>query len=212
MEDEFFMGKNSGEPAGKKRFTPKKVLIVLAVLFVLGAGGGLGVMKASDNPAFCTLCHNMQKYYDSFTFSQTEEETGAGYDLLAKRHADSADQLVCHDCHEASLLTQVEEGVKFLTGNYLDPLTRRNFGNQFCLDCHDFEEVKAITRERFAEMSAPPFNVANPHDSHNGDLDCSVCHRMHQKETLLCAQCHELKWTNEVLRDAAWIPKPIYEY
>ncbi|MDR0433668.1 MAG: cytochrome c3 family protein [Gracilibacteraceae bacterium] len=203
---------SSREPAkNKKLLTPKKVILVLGVLVLLGAGGGFGVMKASDNPAFCTLCHNMQKYYDSFSFSQTDEKNGENYDLLAKRHADSADALVCHDCHEASLSVQLSEGVKFITGNYLDPLERRDFGDQFCLDCHDFEEVKQITRERFAEVSGPPYNVANPHDSHNGELDCSVCHRMHQKQTLLCAQCHELKWTGEVLRDAAWIPKLIYE-
>ncbi|MDR1071011.1 MAG: cytochrome c3 family protein [Gracilibacteraceae bacterium] len=203
---------NSGGMANKKKLlTPGKVAAVLAILAVLAVGGGFGVMKASDAPAFCTLCHNMQKYYDSFSFSQTDEKTGEDYDLLAKRHAESADRLVCHDCHEASLPLQAEEAVKYVTGNYLDPLDRRDFGDQFCLDCHDFDEVKQITRERFADVSAPPFNVANPHDSHNGELDCSVCHRMHQKQTLLCAQCHELKWTNEVLRDPVWIPKPLYE-
>ncbi|MDR1961095.1 MAG: cytochrome c3 family protein [Gracilibacteraceae bacterium] len=197
---------NQGKPK-KKFFNLKNILLIAGVLVLLGVGGGFGVMKASDNPAFCTLCHNMQGYYDSFTYSQTDEKTEQTYDLLAKRHADSEDQLVCHDCHEASLAVQIDEGIKFITGNYLDPLDTRDFGDQFCLDCHDFEEVKEITRERFLDVSAPPYNVANPHDSHNGELECSTCHRMHAKQTLFCAQCHDIKWTREVLADPAWVPK-----
>lgn len=201
--------KSKDNAAPKQKFwRPKNILIILAVLVVLVVGGGAGVMKASDNPAFCTLCHNMQDYYDSYTLTMTSETSGE-YTLLAKDHADEG--YICHDCHEANIGEQISEGIKFVTGDYLDPLERRDFGDQICLDCHDFEEAKEITRERFAGVSAPPYDVANPHDSHNGDLDCNTCHRMHEPSQLLCAQCHEIKWVKEVLSDGGWIAKPTSE-
>jgi len=31
---------------------------------------------------------------------------------------------------------------------------------------------------------------ANPHQSHNGELDCAVCHHMHKASEKYCIQCH----------------------
>ncbi|UWG96758.1 cytochrome c3 family protein [Dehalobacter sp. DCM] len=155
----------------------KLLIIVVITLVVLVCGGFAGVHKASDNPAFCTLCHNMQSYYDSWNNS----------DLLANKHA--AAGVRCHDCHESSLSIQAEEGLKYITGDYQTPLEKRQFATtEFCTECHDMTSVKAKTN--FAE--------SNPHDSHNGDLNCYECHSMHQKSTVFCYQCHDFEWFNNL--------------
>ncbi len=158
----------------REQFLRKKVLLIaFAAFVVLGGGGTVAVVKASDNPAFCTLCHNMQPYYDSWKDSN----------LLANKHA--AADVKCHDCHEASLSLQAEEGFKYITGDYKTPLDKRAFATEeFCTQCHDFSDAKAKTN--FAE--------SNPHDSHNGDLQCNTCHNMHQQSDLFCKQCHNFDW------------------
>ncbi|NLU50222.1 MAG: cytochrome c3 [Syntrophomonadaceae bacterium] len=165
----------------KKVFNKRVLLIIAALVIVIGAGAGVGLVKASDNPAFCSTCHIMKPYYESWKDSN----------LLAKKHAD--EDVKCHDCHEASLSTQVNEGVKYITGDYQTPLEKREFSRDFCLECHDdFASIKAKTN--FAE--------ANPHDSHNGEQECNLCHSMHQQSKVMCAECHVFSWIDEL--DESW--------
>ncbi len=157
----------------RERFLRLKVLLIVFIaLVVLGVVGMAGVEKASDNPKFCTLCHNMQPYYDSFKNS----------DLLANKHA--AKGVKCHGCHEASIKVQADEGVKYITGNYKTPLDKREFPKEFCLKCHkkDFESVKTKTK----------FGDFNPHDSKHGDLNCTTCHSSHRPSKVLCSNCHTI--------------------
>jgi len=162
----------------KNKFLNKKMLmIVLIACIILGGGGFVGVQKASDNPAFCTLCHNMQSYYDSWNDSK----------LLANKHA--AAGVNCHDCHESSISIQAEEGLKYVNNNYETPLEKRQFATEeFCTRCHDLESVKAKTN--FAE--------SNPHDNHNGEMECYTCHNMHQESKVFCQQCHSFSWYNDL--------------
>jgi hypothetical protein len=46
------------------------------------------------------------------------------------------------------------------------------------------------------------FKESNPHDSHNGEQDCNVCHSMHGKSKVMCSQCHQFSWMNDL--DASW--------
>lgn len=173
------MEKDKAQPKSfKERFLNRKVLLITFIaLVVLGVGGTAGILKASDNPAFCTLCHNMQPYYASWQNSN----------LLANKHADAG--VNCHACHETSISAKAEEGVKYITGDFKTPMDKREFPNEFCLKCHtDFESIKAKTN----------FEEGNPHDSHNGQLDCSKCHSMHQQSTLLCTQCHGFEWFKDL--------------
>lgn len=176
--------KNANQPRSnmRSRLASRKVLLIIAVMaIILGAGGGAALLKASDNPAFCSTCHIMKPYYQSWQQSN----------LLAHKHA--AANVECHDCHEPSIATQMEEGVKYVTGNYQTPLEKRVFEKDFCLECHDdFEQIKAATN----------FEEGNPHDSHNGEQDCSVCHSMHQPSNAQCAQCHFFTWVHEL--DDSW--------
>ncbi len=161
----------------------KKVILAgLGLVVVIGVGAGAYLVKASENPAFCTTCHIMQPYYDSY-----HEST-----LLANKHAEA--DLVCHNCHESSIAIQAEEGIKFITGDYQVPLEKREFSQDFCLECHDDFETAIKTATNFTD--------SNPHDSHNGDLECYVCHSMHQPSEVLCSQCHIFDWIDEL--DDGW--------
>ena len=32
----------------------------------------------------------------------------------------------------------------------------------------------------------------NPHDSHYGEMECRLCHKMHKPSELYCTQCHQV--------------------
>lgn len=180
---------DSGQKTFRERFLNKKVLIILvAFLIIVGAGAGVAVEKASDNPAFCQLCHIMKPYYQSWYASS----------LLANKHAQAG--VTCHQCHESSIAIQTQEGIKFITGDYKTPLDKRNFGTRdFCLKCHSksggaepFEQVKTKTN----------LEESNPHDSHNGEQNCNLCHSMHRQSKVMCAQCHQFSWMDKL--DESW--------
>lgn len=58
-------GQDNSPRSFRERFLNKRViLIVIAVVLVLGAGTGAALVKASDNPAFCSTCHIMKPYYE----------------------------------------------------------------------------------------------------------------------------------------------------
>lgn len=179
----------------KEKSKVKLMVIIFIVLVIIGLAGFFGVTKASDNPKFCTICHNMQSYYDSYADST----------LLANVHAESDEIDNCHTCHEPSIKEQVSEGVKYITGSYEDPLETRDWGNEFCLACHDdfFETAVeataySVTVNIGGEMTEVP--LQNPHENHN-ELVCSDCHRMHQKGTILCMECHDFTWFDDVDKD-----------
>ncbi|ADI01007.1 MAG TPA: cytochrome c3 [Syntrophothermus lipocalidus] len=158
------------------RKTRNLVLIAVA-LIVMGSGTGIGLLKASEKPAFCSYCHIIKPYYNSWNEG----------DLLAHKHAEH--DVTCHDCHQESVSDKISEGVKYLTGDYETPLNRREFGTrEFCLSCHDFEKVKSATN----------FEESNPHDNHNGDQECNLCHNMHRESQVMCAQCHQFEWMDDL--------------
>lgn len=182
------MEENHTKHEGRKIFNKKVVLISILVVLIIGAGAGVGLVKASDNPVFCSTCHIMQPYYQSWQNS----------DLLANKHA--AAGITCHQCHESSISIQAEEGLKFVTGDYKTPLDKREFGTrEFCLKCHS-DAGGATT---FAEAQAQTnFEESNPHDSHNGEQDCNLCHNMHQQSQVMCTQCHSFDWMKNL--DGSW--------
>lgn len=166
----------------KEKLLQKKVIIPLIILaaIIIGCSGIL--FAVSDKPAFCSTCHIMKPYYQSYSEG----------DLLAYKHAAGGVDN-CHDCHEEDLATKVNEGIKYVTGDYKTPLDKRNFATkQFCLECHDFNKIKAATA----------FEESNPHDSHNGEQQCYECHSMHGQSKVMCSQCHSFDWMSEL--DGSW--------
>ncbi|WP_257822753.1 cytochrome c3 family protein [Salipaludibacillus agaradhaerens] len=68
--------------AFKELIVRKKLLLVLSGIFIgiVLFAGTVGSMKATDSPEFCSTCHIMDDYYDSF---------------MDSNHA----TLSCNDCH-----------------------------------------------------------------------------------------------------------------
>ncbi|NLW91462.1 MAG: cytochrome c3 family protein [Syntrophomonadaceae bacterium] len=176
----------------KKFLTGKTVLIVIAVLIIVGGGIGAGLFKASEKPAFCASCHNMESYYTSWIDSN----------LLANKH-EKAD-VTCHDCHQASISAKINEGLKYITGDYKTPMEKHNFGTrEMCFQCHSDAGTGSPKGDTFdTATSETAFAESNPHANHNGVQDCNMCHSMHQQSEIMCVQCHEFSWYSDL--DSSW--------
>lgn len=162
-----------------ERLKQPRVLLMLLILGACISFCSLAIMSSvSAKPSFCASCHNMQPEYDSYRQGN----------LLAKKHADA--DVTCHDCHEPSLAQQMDEGFKFVTGNYEEPMPKYGFSNEQCLKCHDFNDVKQATAF---------YGEANPHASvhaeGNEPPQCEDCHSVHHlQSTKKCNTCHETDW------------------
>lgn len=174
----------NGRPARaeSKGILGKRALLAIGALAViLMVGVPVLLLKASEKPSFCASCHIIKPYYDTWN----------GSILLAGKHAEA--EINCQDCHESSISKKAEEGFKYITGDYQTPLEKRDFTMDFCLQCHDdFDSIIAKTN----------FEESNPHDSHNGELECSTCHSMHQQSRVMCSECHSFGWMREL--DDSW--------
>jgi formate-dependent nitrite reductase cytochrome c552 subunit len=139
-------------------------------------------LKASEKPSFCASCHVIKPYYQSW-------ENG---ELLAAKHGTK--DVKCLDCHKQSLPGKMKEGFVYVTGTYETPLKEREFSKKDCLKCHEQEKIVAATNFTSSH--------SNPHDSHLGEMDCNLCHKMHRKSEVYCAQCHDFDWFKKL--DSGW--------
>jgi cytochrome c nitrite reductase small subunit len=164
------------------KFPVKSILIKILIPGVLlGMVGFVGEQKVTDIPQLCPVCHNMQTNYDTWNSGHLE----------ANKHA--AAGVTCHDCHESSIPTQVEQLWKYATGDYKTPIEKRQFGTRvFCGRCHDLATV--ISKTTLVNVST--FADENPHNSHIGFLECNMCHSEHNESQLSCKQCHTFEWEN----------------
>lgn len=81
---------------------------------------------------------------------------------ITDKHKDIG--LTCENCHETS-----------------SPENRPAMA--VCIECHkSYETIKELTKNL----------KPNPHDSHQGDLRCTLCHSAHGNDKLYCNECHEL--------------------
>ncbi len=155
----------------KKRRT--RIMVALASVVVIIVIAGVGLWQYHEQPQFCgNTCHIMKPYLESWQSST----------FSAHAHAEKG--VTCLDCHEPTLEQQTEELIRYVKGDYKNPLRQRKFKKEWCLRCHDHGSYPEII-ERTKNMEP------NPHNSHYGELDCRVCHRMHQSSELYCAHCME---------------------
>jgi hypothetical protein len=56
--------------------------------------------------------------------------------------------------------------------------------NARCLGCHGGAEKLA------EKTNNPDFPTRNPHKSHLGDVNCTVCHKVHSESSVYCPGCH----------------------
>ena len=145
------------------------VALVLVGLGVLAGVGIFGLTTAAKSPSYCSSCHVMQPYVDSATHT----------DWLAYTHAQAG--VTCQDCHPQSTGDVLAEFTSNLTNSYPTPLAPIKFETATCLKCHG-------TYDQLAQRTAGL--ERNPHDSHQGQLDCRTCHRVHSASVYYCGQCH----------------------
>lgn len=172
-------------PKAPKKTNWLKISIIANIVLVVVIAAGLvtlGLLHQSDtNPSFCGTCHNvMGPMVESYLTGKTAD----GITTLDHAHAQANVQ--CKDCHDYPLPAEIRSGINYIIGNYEVPLATRKFGTtEFCLRCH-------VSYEKLAERTVnyDPATGRNPHDSHNGELDCMTCHKVHQQSELYCVQCH----------------------
>lgn len=84
-------------------------------------------------------------------------------EFLADRHADKGDCDICHETTEPP------------KGDWVDP--------EKCFNCHDGWDSLAEATESYG--------MYNPHKSHLGEPDCSICHKGHEPSVMYCSTCHK---------------------
>lgn len=164
------------------------LVIVLAVI-ILGAGG-TALWNYHEKPQFCSTCHIMEPYVQSWISSS----------FLVKTHAEA--DITCLDCHEPTISQQVSELAAFISNNYTVPLTVREFDDSWCLRCHEHGNYEDIA-ERTAGMvvfgeTVNPHTITidssaiKPHETNISELECSRCHKMHRESPGIeyCVRCH----------------------
>ncbi len=173
-------GKVTPQPKPKKQRKPVSprmartsivVNIIVLALIIVGAVSAFLLHQSDTNPKFCATCHNMDEHVESYLTS----------DHLDNVHYQAGVQ--CKECHfEYTVTDEVVSGVNFLIGNYDDPIQKRKYSDDMCIECHislDFQAVKT------------DFLSKNPHKSHWPDLSCSNCHQSHANQVDYCSQCHD---------------------
>jgi formate-dependent nitrite reductase cytochrome c552 subunit len=150
----------------------KKIVLIVGIAGVVIVAAGVALWNYHEQPQFCAICHIMQPYLESWESPP----------LLAYAHAE--ENVTCLDCHEPTIQQQVEEGIKFVTNDYENPLEEREFDQEWCLRCHEHGSYEELA-QRTEELEL------NPHESHYGEMECSICHKVHGASEDYCAQCHD---------------------
>lgn len=82
--------------------------------------------------------------------------------FLADRHA-AHSGVACADCHNGMANPKEKASVAA------------------CLQCHDGYKGMAEATKNLK---------VNPHDSHEGEIECTACHKPHGRSVDYCEQCH----------------------
>lgn len=148
-------------------------IILIFLIIVGGASGGYLLHLSNTSPEFCGTCHIMEKNVNSY---------------LTSNHLDNVHfqaNVQCKDCHDYPVSAEISSGFNFLVGNYTvgpdGELLKVEYDDQMCLDCHISNEFMA---------RATDFLYRNPHDNHNGELECRTCHMSHEAQIDFCSSCH----------------------
>jgi len=149
----------------------RNIWVIVGVAAVLVIIAGVALWNYHEQPQFCATCHVMQPYLESWESSP----------FLAQAHAE--EDITCLECHEPTVQQQVEELIKNVTKDYETPLRERKIPKEECLECHEHGSYEELI-QRTEELER------NPHDSHYGEMECRICHKMHKVSVDYCAQCH----------------------
>lgn len=178
-----FDAQQTERPSSKRRKGIAIAGVVTAVI-VLAAAGGL---VWHEQPSFCgTICHDPMNYYVEGYYSENEA-------CLASVHEQQ--QITCLECHEATIDDQINEATAWISGDFETAENGQIVDDSihiattdFCLasGCHEQNEIVEATEDYGGNVGY------NPHQSHNGTLECGSCHSMHGESTLYCSSCHDM--------------------
>ncbi|MEG0070999.1 MAG: cytochrome c3 family protein [Raoultibacter sp.] len=189
----------------------KKWQIITGVVVVVLVISGIGGFIWHEQPSFCNaICHTpMDPYLPTYeaqpgkaaTDKWDNEVRDAGAMMAATHRVEGK---TCMNCHVPTMGEQISEGMSWVSGNYVNPLTERGLtdlvqarkvaSDDFCLNgsCHN------MTRDELAQKTAD--TKFNPHRMPHGELDCGECHKAHRASVNTCTQCH-----SEATLPAGWL-------
>lgn len=148
------------------------------------------VKQHIQEPEYCGSCHVMAPYNESWKSSA----------LTAHTHAQLG--LTCQECHVRSVQDGLREIVSNATHGFEVPLKDNHPRAETCLRCHGSYEILAARTQNL--IGPDGFALGrNPHDSHWGELDCGICHKMHKPSVDFCSRCHGLPVTGPAWESAA---------
>jgi len=96
--------------------------------------------------------------------AKTDVLVAGGNVALAELH--KANKVGCVECHGLSEKIVVDDSEKGI--------------NIKCIECHG----------ALSELSAKSKDPINPHGSHLGEINCTVCHSGHEQSRVYCNSCH----------------------
>ncbi len=164
----------TSSPKGLKGFIARRGLActIITVLFILlvAANAVYALWEASYNPSFCSICHIIRPYVQSYN----------GSEYLDHIHAQAG--VGCKECHVTTPIGALKEVAAYVTGNYHNPLPEKRVDMQVCLKCH---------RSYASLAEQTKYLPKNPHDGHWPNLQCSMCHKSHRETVNYCVQCHD---------------------
>ena len=154
----------------------KLFVAIILVVLMIPAMGTVYIKDSLHSNDYCATCH--QEY----------QETYVDADAGLEDNFHHQQGVSCQACHTRSLGESVVEAANFITGNYYYPFTETELSMEKCFQCHvSYQDVIDNTRDTFEEEFG-----RNPHDSHNGELNCGKCHNMHRNSVLFCSKCHDV--------------------
>lgn len=181
-------------------------IVLLAVGLILGVIG-VGVIWGHywdwhvGNPSSdtCASCHVIEPYAESMTAPH----------LLSTSHA--MRDINCTDCHDYNLDHQVHDTITFLLGEYQEPLIKQAYGMEMCFQCHEhgsYDQIAWRTMDLGVTDGHAKGHSANPHASpHYTNLECNLCHRVHEPSTLYCWECHTYDFGNPQFQRPKALPE-----
>lgn len=135
-------------------------LLMLSV-FISGTGDDISA-GSSESDRQARNAESSEKAILVYT-QAIAETTAPAIAFLSDRHLRRG--ATCVDCHGPSRPEK---------GTLVEMAT--------CMKCHgEYERVAQRTKG---------LGKRNPHDSHIGQLDCTVCHQGHLPAALYCTKCH----------------------
>jgi hypothetical protein len=111
----------------------------------------------------------------------------ADADWLGYKHA--ALGLKCLDCHNVTTMQEIHKNA---TSAPPPPIGTTKYTNSLCLTCHgSYAALIELTKNSKAFLT-PDGKAINPHNTHEGQVECYNCHQTHQMSPgiIYCYGCH----------------------